>query len=296
MLRVPRLLEKFDPENFGTIKPLSSHKITHIAYVGMKNVVAVQTSTGTFVAEGLASHNCYSCGAHGTIDGHVPTVAEALAVLSGKVTPRAYAESWLDVFDAGGPSPYWTTRYGKEVATRFRCGTHPLTGNPTYPIRAANGTVLGVVQRQETKDPKYLYPKSVPTSSTLFGMRPGGVRVAVLVEGASDAMAIHTGPVPEAWRILGCYGSGVHAPQRELLADMAPKAIIAAFDHDKAGIAAAERAVTDCAHIAPVVVHDWSTLGANDPGDLVSQGSGPLLVSALRATLEATIKAPTPVR
>lgn len=36
-------------------------KIESIEEVAPRRVYAVQTSTGTFIADGLAHHNCYSC-------------------------------------------------------------------------------------------------------------------------------------------------------------------------------------------------------------------------------------------
>jgi len=225
---------------------------------------------------------CYACQAHGTLDDHVPTVDEALSVLSGRAKPRVYAEAWLDIFDAYQPSPYWSSRYGTEVAEWFRCGTHPLTGNPTYPLRGPDGRPRGVVQRQEG-DPKYLYPAGARTSDTFFG-RLDPKNVVVLVEGASDVMAIHyDGDVPGDWSVLGCYGSGVHVPQIDLLRDAAPRLIVAAFDADRAGYEASERAVRACSPIARVITHDWATQGVNDPGDLMTGKA----MSGLRSTVES---------
>lgn len=223
---------------------------------------------------------CFSCHAHGTLEDHVPTVDEALSVLAGRVRPRVYAESWLDIFDAYQPSPYWAGRYGRDVAERFRCGTHPFTGNPTYPLRGPDGLPRGVVQRQEGI-PKYLYPSGVRISDTFFGLPIVPKGVVVLVEGASDVMALHRDRLPSGWSVLGCYGSGVHAPQADLLRDAAPRHIIAAFDADSAGYAAAVRAIETLSDIAPVDHHNWAGQGVNDPGDL-STGQA---MSALRDTV-----------
>lgn len=214
---------------------------------------------------------CFSCQSYGVVGDHVPSVEEALSILTGRVRPRVYAESWLDIYDAYQPSPYWAGRYGTEVAARFRCGTHPFTGNPTYPLRGPEG-VRGVVQRQDG-EPKYLYPGGVRISDTFFGLPIVPKSTVVLVEGASDVMAIHSsGPVPRPvhrnWSVLGCYGSGVHAPQVDLLRDAVPQLIVAAFDADQAGYAACERAVKTLSTIAPVITHDWILWGVNDPGDM----------------------------
>ena len=250
------------------------------------------TNASASVNVALGVWFCFVCQSHGTLNDHVPTIDEALSVLSGKAKPRVYAEAWLDIFDAYQPSPYWAKRYGADLAAYFRCGTHPVTGNPTYPLRGPDGLPRGVVQRQEG-DPtrsgysKYLYPAGVRISDTFFGkaIKPKGV--IVLVEGASDVMAVHyDGNVPRDWSILGCYGSGVHVPQIDLLRDAAPRLIVAAFDADKAGYNAARLAVKSCSEIATVITHDWGKFGANDPGDLVFADHGSAM-SALRTTVEA---------
>ena len=237
------------------------------------------TNASASVNVALGVWYCFSCQSHGTLNDHVPTIDEALSVLSGKAKPRVYAESWLDIFDAYQPSPYWAKRYGADLAAYFRCGTHPVTGNPTYPLRGPDGSPRGVVQRQEG-DPKYLYPAGVRISDTFFGrLKPKGV--VVLLEGASDVMAVHyDGDVPRDWSVLGCYGSGVHAPQIDLLRDAAPRLIVTAFDADKAGYNAARLAVKSCSEIAPVITHDWAKQGVNDPGELAGKA-----MSALRTTV-----------
>ena len=56
-VRPRRLLEKFDPDAMGAMSPLGSAKIISKVDVGEQEVIAMGTSTGTFIAEGLASHN-----------------------------------------------------------------------------------------------------------------------------------------------------------------------------------------------------------------------------------------------
>jgi Toprim-like len=243
------------------------------------------TNASASVNVALGVWYCYTCHSSGTLNDHVPTVEEALSILSGKAKPRIYAEAWLDIFDAYQPSPYWAKRYGVAVAEMFRCGTHPVTGNPTYPLRGPDGHPRGVVQRQEGT-PKYLYPTGARTSDTFFGLPITPKGVVVLVEGASDVMAIHYGAVPSDWSILGCFGSGVHVPQIDLLRDTAPRLIVAAFDADKAGYSASKRASVALADIAPVVTHDWAAFGVNDPGDLVSADHAAAM-STLHATVES---------
>jgi DNA primase len=210
---------------------------------------------------------CYVCAAHGTVKDHVPTVDEALAVLAGSTPPRVLPEVWLDIFDADHSSPYWTKRYGFDVASANRCGTDPETGAPTYPLRDSEGRVLGVVSRHEDLKPKYRYPWNTSTSRTLYGsLKPA--TVVVVVEGASDVMALEAAGLPPTWVARGCFGSGLHYPQVSLVAAHNPKVVIAGFDDDKAGRPANARAVHQLADIAPVVSVPWSRFGGSDPGDV----------------------------
>ena len=164
------------------------------------------TNASASVNVALGVWYCFTCQAHGTLDDHVPTIEEALSVLSGKAKPRVYAEAWLDIFDAYQPSPYWAKRYGADLASDFRCGTHPVTGNPTYPLRGPDGLPRGVVQRQEG-DPKYLYPAGVRISDTFFGrltaQRGGGTasRVPPMSwQSTATAMSLGTG---RSWAAMG---------------------------------------------------------------------------------------------
>lgn len=227
---------------------------------------------------------CYACGAAGTVDGVdlVPEADELIRILKGETVPEPYSESWLDLFDAFETSPYWAERFTPEVAAEYRCGTHPLTGQPTYPIRNVAGQPVGVVVRQDEK-PKYKYPFGVSTSRTFFGhIRPNPV--VVLVEGAADVMAIASGGIPENWTVLGCYGAGVHAPQVQIIGDLAPFVVMLAFDDDDAGRSAMRRSEASISHVAPCVSYPWGSMGVNDPGDLpVGQA-----IAGLRESLAAT--------
>jgi|GEM_PF-1808645 len=209
---------------------------------------------------------CYACGAAGKADENacIPDVDTLLSYIKGETPVRIYAESWLDTFDIHHASKYWVMRFGENTATHFRCGTHPITGRPTYPIRDAAKNVIGVVTRQDGH-PKYLYPFGVSTSRTFFGdLRPNPV--VVLVEGAADVMALHQSGIPDNWTVLGCYGAGVHSPQAQLLTDLAPRLIVTAFDNDTAGDSAAGRTAEILGPLAKVIHHSWAP--ANDPGDV----------------------------
>jgi DNA primase len=228
---------------------------------------------------------CYSCHSHGLLEDHVPSVDEALAVLAGSIPTRVMTESWLDLFDADHASSYWVERFGIEVAAANRCGTDPLSGFPTYPLRDDQGRIVGVVTRDPDARPKYRYPWNVSTSRTLYGvLRPS--RVVVLLEGAADVMSLQQAVLPSGWAAVGVFGSGLHYPQVEIVARLNPTVIVAAFDNDKAGRDAAQRAHEDerLTDVAPVVSHRWSSLrGASDPAELPPEDRIPALRNTLRA-------------
>lgn len=211
---------------------------------------------------------CYGCGAKGTVEGvDAPDAAAVLAAMRSERPPREYPERWLDVFDGAGPSPYWAGRFGDATAREFRCGTHPLTGLPTYPIRDEFGSLVGVVQRSDGQGPKYLYPRGVSTSRALFGVvRPA--RVVVLVEGAADVMALHAhGSGRHGWTVLGCYGAGLKAPQVEVVASCNPGLVVLAFDDDEAGRSAMSRSEALLDALAPCLSVAWGSIGGKDPAD-----------------------------
>lgn len=215
---------------------------------------------------------CYACGARGTVAGHVPDPSLVVRSLSEDAPPRQYPEAWLDLFDGNGTTGYWADRVGQATAEHFRCGTHPVTGAPTYPMRDLSGRILGVVVRSD-EAPKYRYPYGPRTSETFFSSHNRLVRkpVAVLVEGAPDVMALYDSGLPDRWQVLGCYGAGLHAPQIEALRDSNPSIIVAAFDGDAAGQMAIERAAIQCDGLGTFVSVAWDRFypGVKDAADVV---------------------------
>ncbi len=61
IIRPPRLLHKFNPEAFGLVQACGTAKLVAKEYLGEREVVGFKTTTGTFIAEGLASHNSDEC-------------------------------------------------------------------------------------------------------------------------------------------------------------------------------------------------------------------------------------------
>lgn len=192
---------------------------------------------------------CYACGASGRVDGRTvkPSVlAASLAHALDPTSVRCMSERWLDVFDSEVTSPYWSGRVGAATAELFRCGQHPETGFPTYPLRDAQGRVLGVVQRQPAPlEPKYLYPQGVSVSRCLFGYERAHRRnVVLLCEGAADVMKV-SAALGRNSRVspLGVFGSSLHRPQVRLLSRLMPRMVVVGFDNDDAGRQGAERTV-----------------------------------------------------
>lgn len=225
---------------------------------------------------------CYACKARGTVEGFIPKPEDALKALEESLRPvRTYPETWLDLFDAAGTSPYWESRYGRKTASMFRCGTDMMDATPTYPMRDKFGRILGVVKRTDDSR-KYIYPYRSRASTTLFSSFAHGYpKVVVLVEGASDVMALHQADLPKTWRVFGTYGAGLHAPQTEIIANLAPRVIVAAFDADDAGRSAIDQALLACSEFALALSLPWDTMGVKDPGELPADQR----LEPIRATL-----------
>ena len=64
--RPARLLAKFSFEDLGEMRAIERPDVLSVTPIGVREVVAIETSTGTLVAEGYATHNCHSCGEGGT--------------------------------------------------------------------------------------------------------------------------------------------------------------------------------------------------------------------------------------
>jgi hypothetical protein len=59
-----RLLGKLDINKLGCINAIDTPHVVEKEFLGVREVVALETTTRTFVAEGLASHNCAPPGLH----------------------------------------------------------------------------------------------------------------------------------------------------------------------------------------------------------------------------------------
>jgi hypothetical protein len=56
-MRPKRLLEKFNPDMLGIMRSINRIAVIKKEFIGDQEVIGLQTSTGTFIAEGFASHN-----------------------------------------------------------------------------------------------------------------------------------------------------------------------------------------------------------------------------------------------
>lgn len=56
-IRPPRLLSQFNPNHLGVMHKAEAVEILDKEFIGQAPVIGIQTTTGTFIAEGYASHN-----------------------------------------------------------------------------------------------------------------------------------------------------------------------------------------------------------------------------------------------
>jgi hypothetical protein len=58
MVRPRRLLAKLDASSLGVFRAKSKHRVAAVEQAGHREIRRVQTTTGTYLLEGMASHNC----------------------------------------------------------------------------------------------------------------------------------------------------------------------------------------------------------------------------------------------
>lgn len=77
-VRPERLLPKLDFNSLGGFVAFEHPSIVKKEYLGMREVVSLQTSSRTYIAEGLASHNCYReyYGTGRDVDQHAAAIKE----------------------------------------------------------------------------------------------------------------------------------------------------------------------------------------------------------------------------
>lgn len=213
---------------------------------------------------------CYTCGARGRV-GEATELAD-YSNFHRKISrviqepPSPYPESWLDLFDAGPVHPYWLSRFEEETCRYFRLGYDASVGKPCYPIRYPDGQIAGLVHRSiDGEQPKYKYPWGIDIGKMLYNYRPHKVEHLWLVEGATDAMALHE----SGYKAFGIFGSKLKQAQIDLIVKCDPDKVVLAFDMDLAGrTAIREASVTLSARGLKIGVASWDRNLGKDPGEL----------------------------
>lgn len=229
---------------------------------------------------------CHACHASGAVNSkRVPKVEELMAMLEPEQSARVYPAAFSELYDE---PDYWLTRFEDWVCWDKGLGQDPFTGDATFPVHTPGGKYAGVGRRrvvieekegQRKRQTRYLYPRNWSASRTLFGLagRYPSIPVLSLVEGAADAVACWETGTPA----FAVYGSGLHLPQRELLARFNPKVILLGFDMDEAGERAVSRGFSDLSSMAEIKRVRWP---AKDPGECTWEERRTALRRAVRAS------------
>lgn len=184
---------------------------------------------------------CYSCHGSGKFDLSRMeidpySVRRSLIQMERQLNaePTVYSEAWLNTFDSLGPGDYWLSRYSEEACRFYRLGEAPDATYATIPVRDPSGKVMGIIRRDLTGNDraKYRYPSGVDMSRYAFGYHQLDGPAVVLVEGASDVVAVKEAGFNAG---LASYGSGFSNHQGLLLRRYAPEKVLVAYDMDQAG-------------------------------------------------------------
>lgn len=194
---------------------------------------------------------CMSCGAKGKVEDYKidpdKIIQNVLDLLDeAELDPKP--ESWYDIFDSGPVCEHWLSRFTEAACRHFRLGYDTSTGLPCYPVRNAQGAIVGIVRRDPEGKPKYRYPEHFPASHLLWGVRENrdwnfplfeGQRVLVVTEGATDVVACFDA----GFNAVGTYGAILHGDQLMQIQALHPDILILAYDMDEAGVKGAKRAM-----------------------------------------------------
>lgn len=202
---------------------------------------------------------CYACRASGRVDSiKPPSPSDLLVMLEPDRAAREYPRAYLELFNEPG---YWLSRFPSWLCWQAQLGEDPLTGDATFPVYTPRGKLAGVGRRKADGQPKYLYPPRWTASAVLHSAPFMRLETyAVMVEGAADAISLWEVGIPA----YGCYGSGMHLPQREMLLRSGIKHLLLGFDMDDAGRRAAQRTAELMGQWCTTELCPWP---AKDPGD-----------------------------
>lgn len=222
---------------------------------------------------------CYVCHSKGRVDSKTaPKVEDLIAMMRPDEATRLYPESYLDWF---GHGYYWLDRFPAWVCETCHLGEDALTGEATFPVHTDTGRLAGVGRRRKDGTPRYVYPRTWSASRSLFGYGPiDTTGIVALVEGAADRAALTEVGITA----FATYGSGLHFPQRELIARAHPRLVVAAFDADDAGRMATIRTIDGLEDLCEVVPADWAAAGTNDPADTAPQARAEVIAEAVAAS------------
>jgi len=220
---------------------------------------------------------CFGCGKGGSIqhltDEEVPDYTPSMADL--RSTLRKLQEEhpdrmslpveWLAQYDI--EHVYWSQRgLFDETIAAWRLGYDIEDNAATIPLWAHDGgSIHGVIKRSLDPDVelRYRYPRGFNRQHHLYGehrVRRGGV--LYVTEGSIDAIACSEAGQPA----VAVLGSSLTKMQRERLLRLLPERIVLAFDNDKAGRTATDRARSSLRGYA-VSVFEFPG-GIKDFGDL----------------------------
>lgn len=231
------------------------------------------------VTKGL--YYCHGCGARGKLAEFgkvaVPeeTQLDALSreleqLTSTPLADRGIPESALDRYRGLG-TEWWLGRgVTDNVIDRFDLGFDVLGDAAVIPWRSIGGRLLGLVRRQLSAEPKYLYSRGLRIHHHLYGAHLASQvpldRLA-LVEGPIDALACWSVGVPA----VAMGSASLSEAQLELLCQLGPRQVLIATDADKAGRAAARHLLG----VLPIwldATELWYPEGHKDPGELLQAG------------------------
>jgi len=96
--RPGRLLQKFNLDAFGGFRGATLPTLVTKEFLGVRPVIAIETTTGTYIAEGLASHNCYReyYQSNKTISVHRANIFELSKLGGSSDTLERYEQNLMD--------------------------------------------------------------------------------------------------------------------------------------------------------------------------------------------------------
>lgn len=147
---------------------------------------------------------------------------------------------------SGPTHPYWESRgFSEATIARWGLGYDPITDRCTIPVREADGSLLGVIQRRlDDIFPRYIYPEGFDRLGTLFGSwnLPEGTTTVAVVEGSTDVLTTDQVGVPS----VAQFGSSIGPRQVRLLSRLGIRKLVLFYDYDEAGLKAVEDARKKC--------------------------------------------------